>query len=142
MGGEMIATPQWLKQHARTLDGKRQIAQKGLVAAASKFHGTEQTQQFFEKYHLSPLVCGSALKICYAAEGLVDLYPRLNGTKEWDTAAADIILQETGGALIACDSKAPLLYNKESVKNPYFIAFAKTQIGKEIYHDLLQGAIL
>ncbi|MDE6978616.1 MAG: 3'(2'),5'-bisphosphate nucleotidase CysQ, partial [Helicobacter sp.] len=87
-------------------------------------------------------VCGSALKICYVAAGLVDVYPRLNGTKEWDTAAADIILRESGGEILACDSKAPLLYNKESVKNPYFIAFGKTQIGEQIYRDLLQGSAL
>ena len=128
--------------NAQRLTGERRIAQAGLVAAASMFHGTEQTQRFFEKYQLTPLACGSALKICYAAAGLVDLYPRLNGTKEWDTAAADIILRESGGAILACDSKAPLVYNKESVKNPHFIAFGKTQIGGQIYNDLLQGSAL
>lgn len=130
------------KDNAQRLTGERNIAQSGLVAAASKFHGTEQTKQFFEKYQLTPLVCGSALKICYVAAGLVDVYPRLNGTKEWDTAAADIILRESGGAILSCDSKAPLVYNKESVKNPHFIAFGKTQIGGQIYRDLLQGSAL
>lgn len=130
------------KDNAQRLTGERRIAQAGLVAAASMFHGTEQTQRFFEKYQLTPLACGSALKICYAAAGLVDLYPRLNGTKEWDTAAADIILRESGGAILSCDSKAPLAYNKESIKNPHFIAFGKTQIGGQIYHDLLQGSAL
>jgi 3'(2'), 5'-bisphosphate nucleotidase len=66
---------------------------------------------------------GSSLKICLIAEGQADLYPRLGLTSEWDTAAAQCILEEAGGHLTDL-RLSPLRYNiKESLLNPYFIAF-------------------
>jgi len=41
---------------------------------------------------------------------------------EWDTAAGDIILRETGGEIIDLESEDQLLYNKENLRNNYFIA--------------------
>ena len=35
---------------------------------------------------------GSSIKMCKLAEGIIDVYPRLNGTKEWDTAASHIVI--------------------------------------------------
>ena len=43
---------------------------------------------------------GSSLKICLVAEGAADLYPRLGPTSEWDTAAAQAILESAGGRMI------------------------------------------
>jgi len=43
---------------------------------------------------------------------------------EWDTAAAQIILEEAGGAVINWETKKPLRYNKESLRNPHFVAYA------------------
>lgn len=68
---------------------------------------------------------GSSLKICKLAEGAIDGYPRLNGTKEWDTAASQIILTEAGCKLIDVQTGTPLLYNKPCIKNNYFIASKK-----------------
>ena len=42
---------------------------------------------------------------------------------EWDTAAAQIILEEAGGKVVRADDKTPLRYNKEILTNPHFIAF-------------------
>lgn len=65
---------------------------------------------------------GSSLKICHIAEGLADLYPRLGNTCEWDTAAAQIILEVVGGHLVDFDGQ-PLRYNENaSLLNPEFIA--------------------
>ena len=41
---------------------------------------------------------------------------------EWDTAAAQIILEEAGGAVLDFESREPLRYNKENLLNPNFIA--------------------
>lgn len=63
---------------------------------------------------------GSSLKSCLVAEGRADLYARLGPTSEWDTAAAQCIVEQAGGQIT--DTKMrPLRYNrKESLLNPEF----------------------
>lgn len=60
---------------------------------------------------------GSALKFCLVAEGDADLYPRSQPTSEWDTGAAQCVVEEAGGRVTTLDG-APLAYNKESLVNP------------------------
>jgi 3'(2'), 5'-bisphosphate nucleotidase len=94
-----------------------------LIGTDSNFHSTPQTQAFFEKYKIKHIErYGSSIKICKLAEGLIDVYPRLNGTKEWDTAAAHMIAIEAGCKLIDVVTKKELQYNKEDIKNNYFVA--------------------
>lgn len=66
---------------------------------------------------------GSSLKQCWIAENKVDVYPRFGKTCEWDTAAAQLVLEEAGGKVINPQDTA-LVYNKESLHNPEFIAHA------------------
>ena len=66
---------------------------------------------------------GSSLKICLVAEGAADIYPRLGPTSEWDTAAAQAILESAGGRMIDLAGQ-PLRYNsKDELLNPHFLAF-------------------
>ena len=65
------------------------------------------------------------LKLLILAKGGAHLYPRLAPTMEWDTGAAQIILEEAGGKVIKDETKAPLLYNKENLRNPHFVAYGK-----------------
>jgi 3'(2'), 5'-bisphosphate nucleotidase len=55
------------------------------------------------------------------AQGVVDIYPRLSNTMEWDTAAADAIVRESGKNTYEISSNKPIMYNKEKLLNPYFI---------------------
>jgi 3'(2'), 5'-bisphosphate nucleotidase len=72
---------------------------------------------------------GGALKSCLVAEGEADLYPRFGPTGEWDTAAAQIILEEAGGYLTDTQFR-PLRYNARPVLiNPDFFAFG------DVTHD-------
>ena len=65
---------------------------------------------------------GSSLKLCMIAEGIADVYPRLAPTMEWDTAAADAIVRESGKMSYKYGTvKEPIVYNKENLLNPYFI---------------------
>ena len=60
---------------------------------------------------------GASLKACLIAEGTADLFYRLSsGTKEWDTAASQCIVEESGGLLVKPNGE-PLTYNREDVYN-------------------------
>ena len=64
---------------------------------------------------------GSSLKFCVVAEGNADIYPRLGLTSEWDTAAAQAVVEQAGGKVLRWDGN-PLLYNdKSDILNPFFI---------------------
>jgi 3'(2'), 5'-bisphosphate nucleotidase len=63
------------------------------------------------------------LKFCLLAEGGADVYPRLGPTSEWDTAAAQAVLEAAGGAVLQLDG-APIRYNKPDILNPDFVAVA------------------
>lgn len=67
---------------------------------------------------------GSSLKICRLAQGLADVYPRFNPTMEWDTAAAQVILEQAGGQIVQFKNFGPLKYNKEDLHNPKFLALS------------------
>ncbi len=63
---------------------------------------------------------GSSLKFCVVAEGDADLYPRLGPTSEWDTAAAQAVVEQAGGSVVTLDGK-PMKYNtKADILNPHF----------------------
>jgi 3'(2'), 5'-bisphosphate nucleotidase len=65
---------------------------------------------------------GSALKFCRLAEGGADLYPRFGRTMEWDTAAAQAVLEAAGGFVRDADTGEILGYGKPGYENPHFIA--------------------
>jgi len=66
---------------------------------------------------------GSSLKFCIVAEGRADLYPRLGPTSEWDTGAAQAVVECAGGAVIDVEGK-PLRYNeRDAVLNPHFLVY-------------------
>lgn len=65
---------------------------------------------------------GSSLKFCVIAEGGADLYPRLGLTSEWDTAAAQAVVEQAGGSVVTLDGKAMKYNAKSDILNPYFFA--------------------
>ena len=96
--------------------------QKTLRVVASRSHLNPDTQQFLDTLGPVDLVqAGSSLKFCRLAEGRADLYPRLAPTCEWDTAAAQAVLEGAGGCVQDLHGQ-PLRYGKPEVLNPFFIA--------------------
>jgi 3'(2'), 5'-bisphosphate nucleotidase len=94
-----------------------------LIAADSIFHSTEATINFLKQNGITQIRrYGSSLKYCMLAEGKIDIYPRFNGTKEWDTAAGQIILEEAGCKIIDIFTKKSLRYNKPNIENNFFLA--------------------
>ena len=65
---------------------------------------------------------GSSLKFCLVAEGKADFYPRLVPTMEWDTAAAQCVLEAAGGYLVDLAGRR-LSYNKDDLRNPSLLAY-------------------
>jgi len=63
---------------------------------------------------------GSSLKFCVVAEGGADLYPRLGPTSEWDTAAAQAVVEQAGGRVVTLDGKAMTYNSKSDILNPHF----------------------
>ena len=96
---------------------------EGLTVLASRSHGNATAlDEFLRGRKVAKLAnYGSSLKFCRMAEGLADLYPRHGRTMEWDTAAAQAVLEAAGGAVFAMDG-APLRYGKPGWENPHFYA--------------------
>lgn len=108
--GEKISVNQFLK------------SDKGLKVVASRSHLNEDTQAFLDELNKPEIVSkGSSLKLLMVAEGVADLYPRYAPTMEWDTAAAQIVVEEAGGKVLIKDTDDPVKYNKEDLLNPYFL---------------------
>ncbi len=106
--------------------------EKRLVIVASKSHLSEETQAFIDTVtkttgSIIQQSRGSSLKLVMVAEGCADMYPRLAPTMEWDTAAADAIVRESGKMtyqyLPASKNITlePIIYNKINLLNPWFL---------------------
>lgn len=94
-----------------------------LTASDSVFHSSAETKDFLKKNNITRIKrFGSSLKYCRLAEGGIDLYPRFNGTKEWDTAAGQAVLTEAGCKIMDLTTKQKLKYNKPDIRNNFFIA--------------------
>lgn len=65
---------------------------------------------------------GSSLKFCLLAEGNADCYPRLAPTSQWDTAAAQGVLEGAGGEVLDLKGLALTYEARESFLNPSFLA--------------------
>jgi 3'(2'), 5'-bisphosphate nucleotidase len=95
------------------------------TVVASRSHRGEAVDRFLARleqreggYDTASL--GSSLKLCLIAEGVADVYPRLGPTSEWDTAAAQCVVEAAGGGVTDLDGR-PLRYNKPNILNPWFL---------------------
>lgn len=129
-----------------TASGAYKLSAAGREAIAPKAHQSgEPWRVVGSRSHQSPeiqaflnslggeaelVAMGSSLKLCLVAEGKAHLYPRLGPTSEWDTAAAQAVVEAAGGqvtvirepATALTERSEPLRYNQqESVLNPYFL---------------------
>jgi 3'(2'), 5'-bisphosphate nucleotidase len=108
---------------------------------ASKSHMSEETIGFIDKIKKNQLEIdltsiGSSLKFCLMAEGLSDIYPRYGRTMEWDTAAGQVIAESANCRLVNVNDGKKMIYNKEELNNPSFIAY------NEKYSELIKNIIL
>lgn len=116
--------------HSRKADPEQ------LVIAGSRSHASTKLKNFMDNIGNAELLSlGSSLKSCLVAEGEADVYPRLGPTSEWDTAAAQCIVEEAGGHIRQTDM-SPMRYNtKDSLLNPEFFVFGDDSINWSEFLD-------
>ena len=102
----------------------RNLGDGPVMVVGSRSHRGESLNNFLDKLGEHEMVgMGSSLKLCLVAEGAADLYPRLGPTSEWDTAAAQCVVEQAGG-FVTDTAMEPLRYNtKDSLLNPFFLVF-------------------
>lgn len=95
---------------------------------ASKSHLNKKTMSFINNLSNVFLVqAGSSLKFCKIAEGEAEIYPRLAPTFQWDTAAAQAVLEGAGGFVLNLRG-LPLRYGRRILLNPSFIATSDVRL--------------
>lgn len=86
-----------------------------VIFACSNNHVSSKQEEFQKEYLKNDLYewkeivqrkMGSSVKFLLLAEGEVDVYCRLGNTCEWDTAAAVIIVRESGGEVYQYGTKS------------------------------------
>ncbi|MBK3869060.1 3'(2'),5'-bisphosphate nucleotidase CysQ [Pseudomonas stutzeri] len=108
----------------------RQQSADAFTVVASRRHSSPSQEQLLGRLRqrfgeLALANVGSSLKFCLLAEGAADCYPRLAPTSQWDTAAAQGVLEGAGGEVLEV-SGAPLRYApRDSYLNPSFLALPK-----------------
>ncbi len=103
----------------------RVLSSAKIEIVASRSHMSDEVKAFQAALEtkfgvVETISMGSSLKLCLVAEGAADFYPRLGPTSEWDTAAAQAVVEAAGGRVTDCDGER-LVYNKASLLNPWFL---------------------
>ena len=111
-------------------------AESTVRVVGSRSHRGELLDQYLENLGDHVMVpMGSSLKLCLVAAGDADIYPRLGPTSEWDTAAAQAVVESAGGQVVTAEGK-PLLYNaEENILNPYFLVYGDSSRDWTSYLD-------
>lgn len=97
----------------------------------SRSHLSREINDYIKKREyvygkVNTISVGSSIKQCWVAEGLAHEYPRLGRTMEWDTAAGQCILEESQAQLLDLETNKPMIYNKLSLENNFFVATRAT----------------
>lgn len=104
----------------------KQAVQPPYKVVGSRSHPSARVEALLNKlgeYQIVPM--GSSLKLCMVAEGLADFYPRLGPTSEWDTAAAQAVVEGAGGEVTNISAQR-LSYNQKPIYlNPEFLVAAR-----------------
>lgn len=81
---------------------------------------------------LHPRIASLALRLCRVADGMLDAAFAGGASKDWDLAAADLIVHEADGRLTELAGD-PILYNRRDVAHGTLIA-----AGRDRHADLVQ----
>lgn len=110
----------------------RKLDRASLTVVASRRHGGEALEACLSVLRenfasIDTTNMGSSLKLCLIAEGAADLYPRLAPTSEWDTAAAQAVVEAAGGKVVDVELKELRYNTKDNILNPFFYVIGDTE---------------
>ena len=110
----------------------RKLDRDSLTVVASRRHGGEALEACLSVLRenfvsIDTTNMGSSLKLCLIAEGEADLYPRLAPTSEWDTAAAQAVVEAAGGKVVDVELKELRYNTKDNILNPFFYVIGDTE---------------
>ena len=93
-----------------------------LRIVGSRSHRGDVLDRYLPRLEPYELVAvGSSIKFCLVAEGSADFYPRFGLTSEWDTAAAQAVVEAAGGRVLKTDGQRLRYNTKAEVLNPHFL---------------------
>lgn len=101
-----------------------------LRVVGSRSHLNQETEDFLTKWNREYEFqgVGSSVKFCMVADGSADVYPRIGPIKEWDTAAAQAVVEGAGGLVIDAFNFERLSYGKKSLLSPSFVCVSSLEV--------------
>ncbi|MDY7218408.1 3'(2'),5'-bisphosphate nucleotidase CysQ [Denitrificimonas sp. JX-1] len=120
----------------------RRASYDELVVVASRRHTSPAQEALLDHLaHNVPALqlvnVGSSLKFCQMAEGAADFYPRLAPTSQWDTAAAQAVLEGAGGEVLNLQGQVLTYAAQVGYLNPFFVALPKQAPWREPFLEYL-----
>jgi 3'(2'),5'-bisphosphate nucleotidase len=118
------------RQRAGEAPQRLQVAERAagrpLRVMGSRSHASDGFGQWLQAlgHPYEFVAAGSSLKFCRIAEGAADLYPRIGPTSQWDTAAAQAVLEAAGGVVRDAEGQVLRYGLDRAMRNPNFIALA------------------
>jgi 3'(2'), 5'-bisphosphate nucleotidase len=121
---ELINASEELPLHEEIMPASDTVSP--ITVIGSRSHRSSETENFIQRLRkqygeVGYIAAGSSLKFCLVAEGKADIYPRFGPTMEWDTAAGQVLVEQSGGQVLDTVTAEPLTYNKKDLINPHFI---------------------
>ena len=119
----MSGSAGWFKKNDVCINFDQYNISEGCRMAVSRFHDTNDVYLFAQENNIVKTIpIGSALKYGRLAIAEVDVFPRLVGSSEWDTAAGQAVLESAGGKILDWSTGLPLRYGKKNFRNPRLLA--------------------
>lgn len=111
--------------------------------AVSRFHDHPDVDVFARANGIGERVAvGSALKYGYLAAGRAEVFPRLVGCSEWDTAAGQAVLEAAGGVVLDWHTGKPLRYGKPGRRNPRLLSLRAPYVYRDFQLKSYQQELL
>ncbi len=113
------------------------------IAASRSFfkpREAEIIEKMKKSFGVQILHCGSSRKQIQMILGNADMYLKAGPCSEWDTAPGQLMVEEFGGAVLLHDSFETMIYNKQEMKNPYFVML-NSRLNNPQFVEYLKGII-
>lgn len=118
-----VGLPSWIERHGRRHPCQEKPKSEICRLAVSRFHDHPDIAKFAIANGINEYVAiGSALKYARLATAEVDVFPRLVGSSEWDTAAGQAVLEGAGGKVLDWSTGKSLRYGKPFRRNPRLLS--------------------